>query len=293
MQDSGPTWDDLRFLLEVHRGKSLLAASKALGVATSTVARRLDALEDALGRRLVHRGTAGTSVDADALGLLTLAEQMELGLDALRRGPNPDRVVGTVRIAASEGFARSLTRLLTNLRVKHPGLDLELSTETRLVDLARREADIGIRIARSNVSSLVEKPLGKLRLSVFAARSYVERRLPSAALASADAKRHDWVGFDRSLAKLPSEVWLRSYGAERFALRSGSPSAIEEAVLCGMGLGLLGETRGAELQLVPIATESAPPAVTVFLAFHREAKRTPRIYTVVRELESALRRALD
>src|SRR5688572_24450465 len=177
MQTEDPTWDDLRFLLEVHRGKSFLAAGKALGVATSTVARRLDGLERALGRALVHRGSGGTSIDADALGLLALAEQMELGLAALRRGPSAERIAGTVRISASEGFARPLVRVLAQLRVKHPELQLELAAESRLADLARREADVGIRIARSSSPVLVEKATGKMALGVFAARGYVERRL--------------------------------------------------------------------------------------------------------------------
>ncbi|MBC8073455.1 MAG: LysR family transcriptional regulator, partial [Deltaproteobacteria bacterium] len=49
MSSPPPVWDDLRILLAVHRGKSLLAAGKALGIATSTVARRLEAFERALG----------------------------------------------------------------------------------------------------------------------------------------------------------------------------------------------------------------------------------------------------
>jgi DNA-binding transcriptional LysR family regulator len=42
--------------LAVHRGKSFLSTSKALGVATSTVARRIEAFERALGRPLVLSG---------------------------------------------------------------------------------------------------------------------------------------------------------------------------------------------------------------------------------------------
>ena len=293
MQNNAPVWDDLRFLLEVHRGKSLLAAGKALGVATSTVARRLEALEAALGRPLLHRGNAGTTIDADALGLIALAEQMELGMEALRRGTSNERIAGTVRVSASEGFARPLVRVFANLRVKHPALQLELMAESRLADLARGEADIGVRIGRSASATLVEKSVGKLQLAVFAACSYVERRLPGAALPRASAPHHDWIGLNRSLEKLASERWLRDYGAERFALRSSSPSALEEAILAGMGLGVLGTARGIALQLVQIETQSAPPPVSVFLAFHRDARRSPRVHLVVRELEAALRRALS
>ena len=93
MQTKKPSWDDLRILLAVHRDKSFLAAGKTLGVAASTVARRVEAIERSLGRVLVHRGNDGTRLDPDAL--------------------------------------------------------VELISEARVADLARGEADIGIRIVRS------------------------------------------------------------------------------------------------------------------------------------------------
>lgn len=291
MTTTPPTWDDLRVLLALHRGRSFLAAGKALGVATSTVARRVEALESALGRPLVHRGNGGTTLDADALALVALAEQMELGLDALRRDTNQERVAGTVRISVFEGAVRPLVRLLATLQVKHPALLFEVASESRLVDLARHEADIGIRIAHSGTLTLVEKRAGRTRLAVFGARSYLERRLPAGRLSRADAERHDWVGLDPTLAKLPSEAWTRAYGAKRFVMR-GSAAALEEAVVAGMGLGVLGESQGAELGLVRVDTETVPPPVEVFLAFHRDAKQTPRIRVVLQAIEAELRRLL-
>lgn len=286
------TWDDLRVLLAVHRGKSFLAAGKALRVATSTVARRVETLENALDRRLVHRGNSGTTIDSDALGLIALAEQVELGLDALRRSPDEERITGTVRVSVIEGAERPLVRLLATLHVKHPALSFEVSSESRLVDLARREADIGIRIVRAGTPTLVEKRAGRIRLAVFGARSYLERRLPSGRLTRADAERHDWVGLDRTLAKIPSEAWMRTYGAKRYALR-GSAAAVEEALIAGMGLGVLSELQGVPLGLVRVDTETAPPPIDVFLAFHRDAKQTPRIRVALTSIEAELRRLLS
>jgi DNA-binding transcriptional LysR family regulator len=94
---TAPVWDDLRVLLAVHRGKSFLSASKALSVATSTVARRIEAFERALGRPLVLSGNGGTAIDADAPSLIALAKQMELGFDALLRAPDAQRITGAVR----------------------------------------------------------------------------------------------------------------------------------------------------------------------------------------------------
>lgn len=287
-----PVWDDLRVLLAVHRGKSFLAAGKALGIATSTVARRIEALERALGRPLVHRGNAGATIDAQALNLIALGEQMELGLDALHRAPDAKRVTGTVRVSASEGFMRPLTRVLARVHAKHPALALEIVSESRLADLVRREADIGIRIARTTSASVIEKPMGQARVAVFAARSYVEHRLPGARLHRDIAGQHDWIGFDRTLDQLPQQQWLRDYGATRFVLRSTSATALEEAMLAGMGLGILGEAQGAALGLVRIETESMPPPVDVFVAFHRDVRNMPRVRVVVREIEAEIRRTL-
>src|SRR4051794_23983805 len=97
--------DDLRLLLAIQRSGSFLSAGKALGLATSTVARRLPGLETALGRPLVTRSAAGTLIEPDALPLVALAEQMELGLDALRRDrPTTSKLAGVVRVSVSEGF---------------------------------------------------------------------------------------------------------------------------------------------------------------------------------------------
>lgn len=291
MKIQTPSWDDLLVLLAVHRAKSFLGAGRALGVATSTIARRIETLEATLGRPLVHRGNGGTIIDADALGLVALAEQMELGLDALRRDTAQERVAGTVRISVIEGAVRPLVRVLTTLRVKHPALAFEVTAESRLVDLARREADIGIRIARARTPTLIEKRVGQIRLAVFGARSYLERRLPTGRLSPADAERHDWVGLDGALDGLPSQKWMRAYGVARYALR-GPAAALEEAVVSGAGLGVLGEPQGASLGLVRVDTETTPPPVDVFLAFHREAKKTPRLHIALRAIEEELRRVL-
>ena len=293
MKTREPSWDDLRILLAVHRDKSFLAAGKTLGVAASTIARRVEAIERSLARVLVHRGNDGTRLAPDALRLVALAEELELGLAALVRDGRAAEVSGTVRVSLSEGFVRPLVPLLARLRAKHPALLIELISESRVADLARREADIGIRIVRSASAAIVSKLLGRASTGLFASREYVERRLPSARLAREMAGLHDWVGLDASLERLPQEQWIRRYGAARFTFRSNSAIAIEHAVLAGMGIGLLGAVQGTSLPgLVQLDTEQPPPPVEVFLAFHRDARKTPRIRVVAKEIEAEARRQL-
>lgn len=287
------SWDDLRILLAVHRNRSFLAAGKSLGLAGSTVARRVEAVERALGRTLVHRGNDGTRLDPEALRLVALAEELELGLASLIRDGRDTEVSGTVRVSLSEGFVRPLVPLLARLHAKHPALLVEVISESRIADLARGEADIGIRIVRSSSAPIVCKSLGRASTAVFAAREYVERRLPSARLSRDIAGLHDWVGLDASLERLPHEQWMRAYGARRFTFRSNSLIALEQAVASGMGLGVLGVVQASSLPgLIKLDLDSVPPPVEVFLAFRRDASKTSRVRVVAREIEADARRLL-
>jgi len=293
MQVRQPSWDDLRFLLAVHRHGSFLGAGKSLGVAASTVARRVQAVERNLGRVLVRRGSDGTELDPDALRLVAMAEELELGLASLVRDGRDAEVSGTVRVSLSEGFVRPLVPLLARVQAKHPALCVEVISESRIADLARGEADLGIRIVRSSSAPIVSKLLGRASTGLFAAREYVERRLPSARLAREMAAAHDWVGLDASLERLPHEQWMRAYGATRFTFRSNSLMAIEQAVVSGMGMGVLGVVQASSLGgLVKLDVETVPPPVEVFLAFRRDARKTSRVRVVAREIEADARRLL-
>lgn len=296
MDERGAIWDDLRVLLEVHRGGSFLAASRALRISTSTAARRIDALELSLGRKLVVRGSTGTKLHAEALELADLAEQLELGLRAAHRDhtdETPTGVSGRVRISAGEGFVLPLTQLLAELRLCHPGMEFEVVSETRMADIAKREADIGIRKRRSFSDVVIEKAAGQMRFGLFAARSYVQARLPQARLEGEEAfASHDFVSDDEP-SGAPLTAWLRQHGAKRFVFRSNSDAARLEATLQGMGIGLMADVVGCSLSgLERVTTPVEPASKSVFVVFHRELRDVPRIRLVVDAIAERLRHGL-
>ena len=289
---STPTWDDLRVLLALHRHRSFLAAGKALGVSTSTTARRIDALEAALGRPLVHRSSSGTTVEPDALELIALAEELEMGLQAMRRDERSEDLSGTVRVSMGEGFVRPVTQVLSVLRRKHPALALEVISETRMADLARREADIGIRKARSSSPVLVERAVGRLSFGLYASASYLERRLRGGRITQGDFSRHDFVGYE-SAPRGGQMAWLMGHGAKRFAFKTNSDFALQEAMQQGLGIGLLADAQArSEPALVRLAFDGELPSAPIFLVFHKELRRVPRMKLVVQTLDVALRAGL-
>jgi DNA-binding transcriptional LysR family regulator len=288
-----PTWDDLRVLLALHRHRSFLAAGRALGISTSTAARRVEALESALGRTLVHRGSRGTFVEPDALELISLAEQLELGLQAVRRDEGENALAGTVRISMGEGFVRPVTRALSELRRKHPALLLEIISEARLADLSRREADIGLRKTKSSSPVLVERRVGQLEFGLYASQGYVERRLRGGRLEAGDFERHDFVGYEGALERSPQMTWLTRHGARRFPFRSNSDFALEEAMEQGEGIWMMADAQGRTLPgLVRLDVDLPMPSMPVFLVFHKDLRQVPRVRLVVSALEAAIRHAL-
>ncbi|AKT38478.1 LysR family transcriptional regulator [Chondromyces crocatus] len=291
--EPSPPWDDLRVLLALHRHRSFLAAGKALGVSTSTAARRIAALEAALGRPLVHRSSGGTFVEPDALELVALAEQIELGLRAIRRDEGEEALSGTVRVSTGEGAVRGVTKCLCELRRLHPGLHLEILSESRLVDLARREADIGLRSGRTSSPVVVQRAVGQSHFGLYAAPSYIERRLRGGRLKTTDFERHDFVGDERMLAKAPKIAWLVKHGAKRFVVRSNSDFGVLEAAVQGQGIVLLSDLTGrATPGLVRLEVDAELPSVPVFLAYHRELRNVPRVRLVLNALDRTLREAL-
>jgi molybdate transport repressor ModE-like protein len=80
-----PSWDDLRYLLAITRAGSAAGAAVALGVSHATVLRRLQALEDSFGVKLVERQPGGYAVTDHGDSLAALAESIEASLTTAHR----------------------------------------------------------------------------------------------------------------------------------------------------------------------------------------------------------------
>src|SRR4051812_33121919 len=100
-------WSELQLLVAVRDAGSMLRAARRLGLAASTVSRRIAALERAAGVSLIERGPGGIRMAAAGVGLADCGAELELQVSrALRELPRPGgTVTGTVRISAGDGFA--------------------------------------------------------------------------------------------------------------------------------------------------------------------------------------------
>ncbi len=168
-------WDDLRYVLAVGRRRTLAAAGRALKVDPTTVGRRILAIEGLLGTRLFERTSDGFTPTHTGEVVIARAGEIELQTLALEREVegSDHRVEGPVRITALDKFLEEIIiPRLPRLWQKHPGLELTLVSDLRLLDLSRREADIAIRNSRPTHPDLVGRRLGSLATALYVARDF-------------------------------------------------------------------------------------------------------------------------
>jgi DNA-binding transcriptional LysR family regulator len=279
-------WDDLELILALGRGRSLAAAGTRLAVNTSTVARRLDALEARIGVPLFDRSPTGMAATELAEALMPVAETVERSVaDALRlvehRETEPE---GLVRVTAPPGLANwFVAPALVGLRTRYPELTVQLDAAIGYADLTRREADIALRGARPQTGDLVAVRVLEAR-SVLAVAPALANRLGP--LPRLDAI--DWITWGPELAGLPDARWLTAnVDGQRVALRTSSMDAQIQAARAGLGALVVPEPFLAwvglvELPLKRALTRRLPPLPSgaLWMVGHRALREVPRVRAV-------------
>lgn len=290
-----PRWDDIRVFLAIHRYRTLAAAAAKLGIDTSTASRRIAAFEEALGVQLFDRGRDGLIPTRAAEQVLAAAEAMEAAHARLTRDASEVEAAaeGIVRVSVAPGMATAfIAPRLAALRARHPRISVELDSSTRARDLARHEADIGVRSVRSQGADLVTTRLTTARWVVATGAKL------AAALGTVRAwTAAPWIAWDRDLASFPPARWLQQHVPEAdIALRTSDFLAQLAAAAGGLGLVLVPEPYLAYAALVPIRIAPALQASAaqwhvddLWLVGHRALRDVPRVAAVWAFLSEQLR----
>jgi DNA-binding transcriptional LysR family regulator len=168
--------DDLRYLIAVARAGRMVSAATLLGVDHTTVRRRIDRLEAALGVRLLDRGADGWELTAIGREVATRAAGLENIVENVvgATSGGADEVRGTVRIVAPDGFgATFVTAALAAVQAEHPAITVELITSTRPLSLRGAGFDLAVTIGSAATSRLASEPLAAYALRLYASPGYV------------------------------------------------------------------------------------------------------------------------
>lgn len=175
LNDPG-NWSDLRVFLAVLRSGSTLAASRHLGIAQPTVARRIDALEHALKLVLFERDTRGFHPTEAAHALVPAAEAMEIAAHDLIERATALRAPSTIRITAfAANFNDEFADIITEFSGSHPEVGFEFLAGTRKYDLMAGEADVALRLTLGGEPpDLISRRIGKARFTLYGTPDYAE-----------------------------------------------------------------------------------------------------------------------
>ncbi len=277
-------WDDLRIFLAVARAGSLRGAARALRINHATVDRRLRGLEGALGSALFERRPEGLVPTAAGEALQEPAEQVEAQLFAARRrlDGRDTALAGRLRLSLPHALMEAfLAEELARFAALHPGIELEVELTDSFSDLARREADVSLRMAHDldaeHEDAVIGRRLLRYAKTAYAAPALLQRvalRDPAACAAEPAAC---WLGWSPHHG---SASWPRETDFPDLPLRHrfGSHALQVAAARAGLGVSLLpcflGD-RTPGLRRVPGA--AVRPDRSLWLLLHRDLRHTARV----------------
>lgn len=274
-------WNDLKFFLAVLRCGSTLAASRDLKVNQTTVARRIEALEEALGARLFERRPDGYRPTDLGRKLGPLAERVEQDAAAVADAAAAWKrtVAGVVRVTTTELLAMDvLAPLISELRADHPALQVELVADDRRLDIVHGQVDVAIRVGSvPEEPSVVRRRLGESVWSLYCSASYAERYgIPRTA---EELAGHHIIGGGGDLAGLAPLAALRALAPlADIAIRCNSVPNLIAAVRSGIGVGPLPSWAAhRDRALIACPIEGTGSRSDIWLLYHESQRDTPHM----------------
>jgi DNA-binding transcriptional LysR family regulator len=288
-------WNDLRALLAVARHGSTLAAARHLRTSQTTVARRVAALEAALDLELFERRQDGYRLTEAGREILAAAERVEAAATAVaelaaarRRGAAGTVRLTTIDIAASH----FVLPLLPDFQAAWPAVRVELLTAEEKLDIARGEADLGLRFGPApEEPALVVRRVGTVRSALYCSRAYAERHgLPANAAA---LNNHALVRGAGWIDTRPQNLWLAEMAPRaRIAYRGNTTLSVLEAIRRGLGIGSLPVATVTDDELVQVFPPPEEFAAPAWLVTSEAARRRPEIRACLDFLAPRLTRLL-
>ncbi|MDQ2699615.1 MAG: LysR family transcriptional regulator [Actinomycetota bacterium] len=176
--DANVSVDDLRYLVAVARAGKLVTAADAMRVDHTTVRRRIDRLETALGVRLIDRGADGwmlTAVGREVVARSAGLDDVVQAVRAAAAGESDTRVRGTVRVLTPDGFGTVFAApALARLAAQHPDLQVELVTSTRPLTSHGAGFDVAVTVGAVANSRLATEVLTAYALRLYASQDYLD-----------------------------------------------------------------------------------------------------------------------
>ncbi|OQP33284.1 LysR family transcriptional regulator [Pantoea latae] len=273
-------WDDIHVFLSVAHSGTLGNAAKALGLGIATVGRRVERLEESLGQRLFVHHQSGYKLTTEGKALLPQAEMIEASVVSLfSRATEPKEIAGSVRLATTEMLANELILpALYQLQENHAYLNLEIVTDSKIVNIHQVDADIALRLVKPERGNVTVRRLGVMGFGLYGSKEFIDNNK----FASQEQlyTQGRFIGWTKQQSHLPTAKWLKDkLDGKPLILETSSLASHVAAVNAGAGIALLphfvANRRG--LVCLDIPSDIDYP---LWLVTHSDLSHTPRVRAV-------------
>jgi DNA-binding transcriptional LysR family regulator len=277
------SWNDLQYVLAVARLGSFLKGAKLLETNQSTVARRIQRLESALGTKLFDRHAHGMELTPSGQILFDKAVAMEnitreIGTQLAGLDTEP---MGTVRICVTEGLGYLwLTPVMAEFCELYPDIDIEVVTNGDGADLLARESDIIITLERPTESRFVVSRVARVKLGFFLSQKYAAQYGVPAS--RADLETHRFCDYTPYHSSADAGSWLDHFTVrQQVRFRTNSASVYLASIRGGIGIGLLPMFyQLAASDLLELALDSECSS-SLWMVSHEETNKSRRTRLVM------------
>ncbi|MCE6949699.1 LysR family transcriptional regulator [Cereibacter sphaeroides] len=261
-------WDDFRLVRAVAEAQGLTGAAAALGIAHSTVFRRLGQIEESLGTRLFERHRTGYAPTPAGEEMVALAERVDGDIRAFTRRVAGQEIqpAGELRVTTSEALlVHLLTPILAAFQRSCPEVRLDVVTSDEALNLSKRDADVAIRATEAPPEALVGRRAARIGWALYGPRG-------SGAIPT-------WAALNDAFSGLKVvKAERREIPPERLVYRLNSLVGLAEAIAAGIGVGhlpcFIGDGRA---DLIRLSDPIPEFAADLWLLTHPELRHSARV----------------
>jgi DNA-binding transcriptional LysR family regulator len=173
---------------------SLTAAAKSEGVAPAVIGRRIDALEERLGVKLMTRTTRRITLTHEGSAFLDDCQRVLQDLSSAEASVSAGgaKASGYLRVTAPAGFGRRhVAPMVPKFIALHPDVHLSLNLSDRVIDIVSENFDCAVRVGDMPDSSLVGLRLADNRRQCVASPAELHRH-ECLALSSDASQTRGW-----------------------------------------------------------------------------------------------------
>jgi len=172
--------DDIALFVEVANAQSFARAAARLELPPSTLSRRIGAMEQRLGVRLLQRTTRSVSLTPLAkpyftacLEVLAAAERARATLDRSKERPARMRISMPVDLGVEV-----LGPIIASYAAQRPGLGIDFDLSSNAADLLRDPVDLVFRIGRTLDDRVVARRIGSIASGIYASPTFIAGHPP-------------------------------------------------------------------------------------------------------------------